>query len=134
MSVEVKQLVDLITRMQDRQEEANKTLNEHLVKLRDNIHEIKNDYHGVASLSQITHDKVKEIQEQQKEDSKLIHARIDKHDAQNSDRFDNLESRINLIEPTVASVRKVNDNISKVVTGVVVAAIIWVIVQMNSGG
>lgn len=133
MSVEVKQLVDLITRMQDRQEEANKTLSEHLVKVRENVHEIKNDYQGVASLSKITHDKVKEIQSQQKEDSQLIHARIDKHNQSNNERFENIESRINLIEPTVASVRKVNDNVSKVVTGIVVAAIIWVIVQMNSG-
>lgn len=121
MSVE-SQLIELISKLQTTQESALSRMDEKIDKISNYTHEIKNDYHNVAQLSKAANDRVKEIS------NSLTH-RIDSVDK----KLEEIERDLNDMRPSVATLKKISDNVLKIVSGLVVGALIWVVVKMQGG-
>lgn len=130
MSIEVQQLIEIITKVQASQDAANARFDEHLTRLRESMHEIKNDYHGVAALSKVTHEKIKETNDKVDRDTLGINNRIDKTNVEIKLIKDELAD----FKPVVNSVKIISGNVTKVLTGLVISAIVWVVVQMKFTG
>ena len=130
MSTEVQQLIGVINKMQASQEAANTRFDEHLTKLRENMHGIKSDYHEVASTSKVTHDKLIDIHSQLDKETAGIHARIDK----TVDELETIKGELADFKPVADTFRQISTNVIRLITGLVVAAVVWVVVKMNGEG
>lgn len=122
MEGNVGQLITLITKMQDRQEAMQKETSDHLLKLRENVHDIKNDYHGVSQLTVIVK---KELDEEKKRTEATFETAFSRIRANEKD--------IAAIKPQAASFTKVSDNVTKTLTSVVIAAVLGMVVFFGTG-
>ena len=122
MTSEENQLVILITKMQDRQEAMQKETSEHLLKLRENMHEIKSDYHGVSALTIIIREEIQDLKATEEKNSSASFARI---------RL--IEKDIASIKPYAISFGKLSDNVVKVLTTIAIGAIISAMIFFGAG-
>ena len=124
MSIEVQQLIDIITKMQASQDAANSRFDTHLSHLRDSMHDIKNDYHGQATMVKMIYKDVESIKERQEKDLVTVHARIDKHVKVLERDLSLASNKINEIAPMAIQFGKIYDNASKTLIGIFMAALI----------
>lgn len=119
MEVEAQQLIDVIKEMNKTQGDQLAAMDSLLRKMGEDIHKIKNDYHGTAQLVQM-------IREEKDKEVATLHGRIDKHAAQSTELIKKIESELSDIAPMAKSWQKVYDNASRVIVGAIVLAVLAV--------
>lgn len=127
MELDSQQVIDLIKSMQDSQNKQYDKMDDHLTKLRENVHDIRNEYHGQSQLTQIIHRDVEDIKRKQEIDFQLVHARIDKHSAKSDIDIDLLKKQIDKIRPMAESWNTVYSHGIKVLVGAVVIGAIAIV-------
>ena len=119
MEVEAQQLIDVIKDMNKTQGDQLAAMDSLLRKMGEDIHKIKNDYHGTAQLVQM-------IREEKDKEVATLHVRIDKHATQSTELIKKIESELSDIAPMAKSWQKVYDNASKVFIGAMMLGLIAV--------
>lgn len=119
MTQEVQQLIDLITKMQDRQETAQKETNNHLIHLRENVHDIKNDYHGVSLLTQTIRKDVEDLKVLRDKDQTNVNSRITGHEKDMSEKLSSMDNKIATISASTKSYDRIKDNVSKAIITII---------------
>lgn len=123
MSDELKTLTNLLTSMHSTQNTAITKSDDHMNHLRDTLHKLSNDITGVATLTSILNNDLKEFKVKHKEDMESMHGHIDRETKELTTKIGSIETKVAVIAPRAESYGKVADNFSRAIIMIAVGAI-----------
>jgi len=90
-----------------------KETNDHLTKLRENVHTLANDYHGVAAISQMQREQILEIKQKQASVEKTLEDRLERGFKDIRDDIDAIDIKVQKMAPSANAVSAIGDAILK---------------------
>ena len=104
--------------------EDRKETNRHLEKLRDNLHGLVNEMHGVSSLSKMQQERITKLEDKSERLGKALHEKIDGSIKEIKREMADLNEQINSIKPTANTVDKIGNAVIKWAVPVFLGAIL----------
>jgi hypothetical protein len=98
MDYDLKGMISLITTMHKEQIQASKDTNENIGHLRETMHKLANDMTGVATLTTILNQEVKELKKKQSDDISAVHVHIDKETKELSIKIDAISADMSKVK------------------------------------
>ena len=93
--------------------EDRKETNRHLEKLRDNLHGLVNEMHGVSSMSKMQQERITQLEDKSERLGEALHEKIDTSIKEIKVEIADLNDEINSIKPATNTVDKVVNAIIK---------------------